>query len=169
MGTSFSQFRGALDTIHLRGHLLRFLVTLAKINRGVYLLIDHFVWAHRMKLITIDNQKWSRRSNRFWLFAIFLGLVRDVYELLKALRMERERLGQYQSYESVSRRAIWSVLQNKPDLCVDIIKNCGDFLIPLSRLDVVYVPTGIVGLLGVISSLAGLAGIYNEHLKLKFS
>ena len=122
-----------------------------------------------MKLISIDIQSWSRFSNRFWFFAIFLGLVRDVYELLKALREERERLSQYQSYESVSNKAVWRVLQNKPDITVDIIKNCADLLIPLSRLDVLYVPSGIVGLLGVISSLAGLAGVYNRQLKLKFS
>lgn len=144
-------------------------MTLVKINRGFYLLIDHMMWASRMNLASINDQYWSRLSNRFWSFALLLGLVRDVYELLKSFRVEKERLGQYQSYESVTKKAVCSVVQNNPAVCVDIVKNCGDLLIPLSRLDLVYVPGGIVGLLGVVSSLAGLVGTYNEHLKLKFS
>ena len=169
LGTSLTQFRTALQTIHLHNLLLRFVITLIKINRGIYLLIDHLIWAHRMKLITIDSKRWSTRSNRFWLFAIFLGLVRDIYELLKAFRVERERLSQYQSYESVSARAAGQVIQNNRAVCVDVVKNCGDFLIPMSRLDIIYLPGGVVGLLGVISSCAGLVAAYNEQLKLKFS
>lgn len=122
-----------------------------------------------MNLVAVNIQWWSKLSNRFWFLAIFLGLVRDIYELLKALRVEKERLGQYQSYESVSKKAVSSVLCNNPAICIDIVKNCGDLLIPLSRLDFVSLPGGLVGLLGVISSLAGLIATYNEHLKLKFS
>lgn len=122
-----------------------------------------------MKLISIQSKYWSRFSNQFWLLAIFLGLVRDIYELLKALRVERERLRQYQTYQPVNTQALRSVVQNNAAVCLDVVKNCGDFFIPLSRLDIIYVPGGIVGLLGVISSLAGLVATYNEHLKLKFS
>ena len=92
-----------------------------------------------------------------------------MYELLKALRVERERLRQYQSYEPITRKAISNVVQNNPAVCIDVVKNCGDFLIPLSRLDIFYVPGGIIGLLGIMSSVAGLVATYNEHLKLKFS
>lgn len=169
LGTSLTQFKAALQTIHLNNPLLRFLITLTKINRGFYLLIDHLIWANRMNLVSIQNKYWSRFSNQFWLLAIFLSLVRDVYELLKALRVERERLRQYQNYQPVTSRAICSVMQNNAALCVDVVKNCGDFLIPLSRLDLIYVPGGVVGLVGVVSSLAGLVATYNEHLKLKFS
>lgn len=169
LGTSVTQFRACLQTIHLQNPLLRLLLTLVKLNRGVYLLIDHFIWAHRMNLITIDSKSWSRLSNRFWFFAILLGLVRDIYELLKAWRVEKERLSQYQSYESVATKAATNVLQNNGAVCIDVVKNCGDLFIPLSRLDVIYLPGGVVGLLGVVSSLAGLVGAYNEHLKLKFS
>lgn len=123
-----------------------------------------------MDLVTIKNQYWSRLSNQCWFLALFLGLFRDLYELLKAWSSAKERMGMYQSYnESVTTKAVWSVLQNNPAICVDIVKNSGDLLIPLSRLDLIYMPGGIVGLLGVISSLAGLVGTYNERLKLKYS
>ena len=163
------QFRTALQTIHLNNPLLRFLVTFMKINQGFYLLIDHMLWAQRMSFVKINNEYWSRLSNRFWLFAIFLGLVRDVYEILKALKEERGRLGQYQSYEPVTKKAVCNVVQNNPAICVDVVKNFGDIFIPLSRLELLHVPGGIVGLFGIISSLAGLLATYNEQLKLKFS
>lgn len=169
LGTGVTQFRSALQTIHLNNPLLRFILTLVKLNRGIYLLIDHLIWAHRMNLIKINSPYWSKLSNRFWFFSVFLGLVRDMYELLKALRVERERLRQYQSYEPITRKAISNVVQNNPAVCIDVVKNCGDFLIPLSRLDIFYVPGGIIGLLGIMSSVAGLVATYNEHLKLKFS
>jgi hypothetical protein len=170
LGTSVTQFRSALDTIHLQNPLLRFLITLTKVNRGVYLLIDHLVWAQRMRLITIDSKYWSWVSNQCWMLALILGLLRDLYEVFMAWSSEKERLGKYLSYdESVTTKAMFSVVQNNPAICVDIIKNGGDLLIPISRLDMVYVPGGIIGLLGVISSLAGLVATYNERLKLKFS
>ena len=122
-----------------------------------------------MNLISIQNKYWSRFSNQFWLLAIFCGLVRDVYELLKALKVERERLRQYQNYQPVTMQALRSVVQNNAAVCLDVVKNCGDVIIPFSRLDLVYVPGGIVGLLGVLSSLVGLVATYNEKLKLKFS
>ncbi len=92
-----------------------------------------------------------------------------MYELLKALRRERERMKQYQNYQSVNKQALGNVLQNNPAVCLDVVKNCGDLLIPLSRLDHIYLPGGIVGLLGVVSSFAGLVATYNKHLKLRFS
>ena len=123
LGTSFTQFRAALDTIHLQNPLLRFLVTLNKLNRGFYLLIDHLIWAHRMRIVTVDSKYWSRLSNQCWLLAIILGLLRDLYELLKAWKSEKERMGMYQSYgESVP-----SAAENNPAVCVDVIKNAGTY------------------------------------------
>ena len=169
MGTSFSQFWTALQTIQLSDPLLRLLITMTKINRGIYLLIDHFMWAHRMKLLTIRDKYWARFANQFWFLSILLGLIRDMYELLKALRMERECLKQYQNYRPVTSQAVTNTLRNNPAVCLDVVKNCGDLMIPLSRLDHIYLPGGVVGLLGVASSLAGLVATYNKQMKLKFS
>lgn len=170
LGTSFTQLRAALDTIHLQNPLLRFLITLTKLNRGFYLLIDHLIWAHRMNLVSVNNKYWTKLSNQCWMLALLLGLLRDLYELLKAWSSEKERLGMYLSYdESVTTKAVCSVVQNNPAICLDVIKNGGDLFIPMSQLNLVYLPDGVVGLLGVISSVAGLAATYNERLKLKYS
>lgn len=168
---SIDSLRSALQTIHLASPVLRVLVTLARICRGLYLLIDHLLWASRMKLVTINDQYWSRLSNRFWLAAIFLSLMRDIYELLVALRHQRNRLNQYGSSSTPTspRAVVGGVLRTHPALVVDTVKNVTDFWIPASRLDLVYLPSGIVGLAGVVSSLAGLLGSHDQRWRLKFS
>ena len=175
LGKSVDNFRAALQTIHLRNPLLRLLVTLTKLNRGLYLMIDHLVWAYRMRLVRINIDSWSKHANRFWLLAIFLALVRDTYEFIRAVHVERKRIQQYSSgpnskETAVSIRSVLhSVVCNNPAVVVDLVKNSADFFIPLSRLDILYIPSGIVGLLGVVSSLAGISADFNEQLKLKFS
>lgn len=125
-----------------------------------------------MKL-NIDT--WNKHANRFWLLAICLGLLRDLYEILRAVHTERKRLQQYSSGPDSKEMSIsmWSVLQNvaynNPSVVVDLVKNSADLFLPVSRLDILYIPSGIVGLLGVVSSLAGIVADFNEQLKLKFS
>ena len=175
LGKSVDNFRAALQTIHLRNPLLRLLVTLTKLNRGLYLIIDHLIWAYRMRLLTINVDTWSKHANRFWLLAIFLGLLRDTYEFLRAVHVERKRLQQYSSGPDSKEVAVsmhsvlHNVVCNNPAVVVDLVKNIADFFIPVSRLDILYIPSGIVGLLGVISSLTGITADFNEQLKLKFS
>lgn len=168
---SIESLRSALRTIHLASPVLRVLITLARICRGLYLLIDHFLWASRMKLISINDRFWSRLSNRFWLASIFLCLLRDLYEVLVAVRHQRNRLSQYGSATTpVSPRSIVTqVVQTNPALLVDAVKNITDIWIPTSRLDLIYLPSGVVGLAGVISSLAGILGSHDQQWRLKFS
>ena len=171
LGMSIDSLRSALQTIHLASPVLRVLVTLMRVCRGLYLLIDHLLWASRMRLVSIDDRFWSRLSNRFWLAAIFLSLMRDLYELLVALRHQKNRLNQYGSSSTpvTPRAVVGGVLQTHPALVVDTVKNVTDFWIPASRLDLVYLPSGIVGLAGVVSSLAGLLGSHDQKWRLRFS
>lgn len=91
------------------------------------------------------------------------------------MRIERKRLQQYSNGPDSKEMSVsmWSVLQNvaynNPSVMVDLVKNSADLFIPVSRLDILYIPSGIVGLLGVVSSLAGIMAEFNEQLKLKFS
>ena len=126
-----------------------------------------------MNLINIDSPYWNKFANRFWLLAIFLGLLRDLYEILSAIQVEANRRKQYSATpttsQSSTRQLLTSVVSSNPAVMLDLVKNSSDLFIPLARLDMFYVPSGIVGLLGVVSSVAGLIATYNEQLKLKFS
>lgn len=171
LGKSIDSFLAALQTIHLTNPVQRLLVTLTKISRGLYLLVDHLIWASRMNLVSIDDNFWARLSNRFWLVALFLSLLRDFYELLVAIRLEKKRLNQYSPSltQNTHRALVGNVLRANPALVIDSVKNMADLWIPVSRLDLIYIPNGIVGLLGVVSSLAGLMGAHDQRWRLKFS
>ncbi len=172
LGKSVDNFRGAFQTIHLGEPMLRTLVTLVKLNRGIYLLYDHVLWAARMNLVVIDNKYWVTYSNRFWLFSIVLCLIRDCYEILKCFRAERQRLESASGGQIVGvsmGQSLHKVFVNNPTVTIDLIKNVSDFFIPAARLDLVGVPEGVIGLMGVVSSIAGLVVACNDNLKLKFS
>ena len=171
LGTSVDNFRAALLTIHLANPLLRFLLTMVRINRGLFLLIDHLIWAAQMKLVTVDTRFWSRLSNQFWAVSILLSLLRDLYELIVAIQLERNRLIQHSALSpSVSpHELVGNVARNNRALVLDTVKNLTDIWLPTSRLDLVHCPSGVVGIMGVISSAAGLMATYDQCWKLKFS
>ena len=95
--------------------------------------------------------------------------MRDLYELLVAIRQEKNRLNQFSSRPTTPRVLVSGVVRGNPALVIDIVKNVMDVWIPASYLDLLYLPSGIVGLMGVVSSLAGLIGSHDQRLRLKFS
>lgn len=121
--------------------------------------------------MVVKSDFWVKYSNRFWLFATLLALIRDVYEIVKQLRLERKRLKQYSGPDgNVSTRAtVANTFANNPAATLDLAKNCTDLFIPAARLNLINVPGGLVGLMGVVSSILGLIATYNNNLKLKFS
>lgn len=171
IGKSIDSLRTAMQTIHLTNPMLRFLVTLTQISRGLYLLIDHLIWASKMQLVSINDRFWGRLSNRFWLVAITLSLLRDLYELLVAIRLEKNRVSQYtpSSGRSTPGALISAALCSNPALALDVVKNVMDMWIPASYLDLITLPSGIVGMVGVVSTLAGLIGSHDQRWRLKFS
>lgn len=170
IGKSFHHFQVALKTIHLANPVQQFLVTVARINRGLYLLMDHVVWVGKVKLLDVDTGKWNRAAARFWLLAVIFGLCRDLYELWKALRVEQSRLQHDTTGGSQTLgTALERTMHNNPAVVVDTVKNATDIFLPLQSLEVFNLPSGVIGLLGVVSSLCGLASIWEDALKLKYS
>ena len=163
--------RLALQTIHLANPVHRLLITLSKINQGLYLLLDHVVWAAKMKLLQVDIATWNKAASRFWALAVLFGLLRDIYDFLMALRVERSRVTQDQ--ERGGRKPMSAVVcrtvANHPSIMVDLVKNATDIFIPLSNLQLVRLSPGAVGVMGMISSLCGLLTLWSEPLKLRYS
>lgn len=158
-------------TIHLKDSSQRVLITLGKICRFFFLSFDHLVWAGRLDLFGIDAGRWSKHSARFWLMAIFLGLARDGYDFMQAIRIELSRL----KHDSTGARknvntAIYRAAYNNPALVLDAVKNSSDLFLPLSMLDLGKgISPGWVGLMGVVSSACSLVALWNEALKLRYS
>ena len=162
--------RVALHTLHLVNPVHRLLITLSKINRGLYLLFDHIVWAAKLKLITADAARWNKTASRFWVVAVVFGLLRDIYDLLAAFKTELAQTtqGRRNRGRPIS-SAVSRTLVNHPALALDLLKNSTDIFIPLSNLQVVNMSSGAVGLMGVVSSICGLIALWNDSLKLQHS
>ena len=129
------------------------------------------VWAGRLKLFGIDPVRWNKHSTRFWLLSIILSLLRDCYDLFRAVRVEQSRL----KHDGTGAKknlttAFYRTVQNNPAVVLDTVKNSADIVLPLAQLDMGRgISSGWVGLMGVVSSICTLAAIWNESLKLRYS
>lgn len=165
--------------------MLRFCVTLGHLNRAMYLACDNVLWAGKSGLVpSVDQEKWSHRAFRYYLFALVVNLSRDTYEL--RILMEREaggrrakggdsglqlradnRLQQLGLRLQLQLRLLLRVLRNNPPLLLDLVRNVCDLFIPLDKLGLCRTSPGFVGLCGLTSSVLSILTILHPWLKLK--
>ncbi|KAJ8000214.1 hypothetical protein DPEC_G00202520 [Dallia pectoralis] len=89
LGNSAEAVEAAKRAVHLSDCVLRLCLTVAHLNRAMYFACDNVLWAGKAGLLPeLDQDKWSQRSFRYYLFALILNLTRDAYEI--RLLMERE-------------------------------------------------------------------------------
>ncbi|KAI4899353.1 hypothetical protein NFI96_030483 [Prochilodus magdalenae] len=89
LGNSAEALEAAKRAVHLSDCVLRLCITVAHLNRAMYFACDNVLWAGKTGLLPqLDQNKWSQRSFRYYLFALILNLTRDAYEI--RLLMERE-------------------------------------------------------------------------------
>ncbi|XP_061598023.1 peroxisomal membrane protein 11B [Cololabis saira] len=183
LGNSVETLEAAKRAIHLSDGVLRLCVTISHLNRAMYFVCDNLVWAGKTGLISkLDQQKWSQRSFRYYLFALILNLTRDAYELglllesedrLKSPPSPAQRLpSPSSSAPSVTwlRRRLHQagvVLYSNPPLLLDLLKNGCDVFIPLDRLGIYQTGSGFVGACGLVSSVLSILSVVHPWLKLK--
>ncbi|XP_076322836.1 peroxisomal membrane protein 11B-like isoform X1 [Tachypleus tridentatus] len=174
-GRSLDAFYSALSTINIPDQMLRITITFSRINLALYLLADHVLWLGQAGIANVNKDKWSKLSNRFWLYSLVMNLVRDMYEILTLLQIQGSQTCAL-SVSSVSpyARSSWGILiQTLLDwmvyhrsVTVELIKNGCDIWIPLTNLKIVKFSPAAVGLLGVLSSVAGILQLINVSYKL---
>ncbi|XP_061872138.1 peroxisomal membrane protein 11B [Colius striatus] len=187
LGSSAEALEAAQRAIHLSDTVLRFCVTLSHLNRAMYFACDNVLWAGKAGLVpSIDQEKWSQRSFRYYLFALVVNLSRDCYELRLLLEREasgkraqggsngpqprprpRPRLQQLALRLQLQLRLLLHVLRNNPPLLLDLLKNTCDLFIPLDKLGLYRTSPGFVGLCGLASSVLSILTILHPWLKLK--
>ncbi|XP_053134832.1 peroxisomal membrane protein 11B isoform X2 [Hemicordylus capensis] len=169
--------------------VLRFCITVSHLNRAMYFACDNILWAGKSGLVPrVDQEKWSQRSFRYYLFALIMNLSRDAYEI--RLLTEREANGKCQKGGGGARddarppaedgrlqqlalrlrrqlRLLACVLRSNPPLLLDLVKNACDLFIPLDRLGLYKTSAGFVGLCGLTSSVLSILAFVHPWLKLK--
>nr|CAH7722395.1 unnamed protein product [Callosobruchus chinensis] len=162
---------GTLPLFHEEESVLRYTIILSKIANSLFLLADHLLLLGRADFYPTDTQKWSRLSNKYWLYSITMNLIRDFYEISQTLRSEKKiimpgnGLRNFDDFKKVLLKS-FIVLNSRRDILIDTLKNCCDFFIPYSALGHANLSPGSVGLLGTISSLMGLLVLINPRNKL---
>ncbi|XP_044263448.1 peroxisomal membrane protein 11B [Tribolium madens] len=150
---------------------VRHTVILSRIANSLFLLADHLLWLGRADLCNIDTQKWSRISNKYWLYSITMNLVRDFYEISSIIRAQKQTIvpqcgvQNFNDLCAIFLRTV-TVLQSNRGVIIDTVKNACDFFIPLTALGHTKLSPGAVGCLGVVSSLAGILVLLDPKIKL---
>ncbi|XP_053906903.1 peroxisomal membrane protein 11B [Cuculus canorus] len=185
LGSSAEALEAAKRSIHLSDTVLRFCVTLSHLNRAMYYACDNVLWTGKTGLFpNLDQEKWSHRSFRYYLFALIVNLSRDAYEI--RILMEREAAGKRAKGSEngcqlradnglqqlglrlqIQLRILIRVLRNNPPLLLDVVKNACDLFIPLDKLGLYKTNPGFVGLCGLTSSILSILTILHPWLKLK--
>ncbi|KAF4525493.1 hypothetical protein B566_EDAN002353 [Ephemera danica] len=174
LGRFLDVLYGALSTMKHCDATIRITLTLAKISHAVFLLTDHLLWLGRAGLARVDNKKWSRISNKYWLYAITMNLLRDAYEICRIVnadpRLQAMIRGGQLSYASTFQSAFYIALiecmKDHKDIVIDTVKNACDMFIPMTALGYTKLSPGLVGILGVVSSVAGILSMLNPLFKL---
>ncbi|XP_028912170.1 peroxisomal membrane protein 11B isoform X2 [Ornithorhynchus anatinus] len=178
LGNSVDALESAKRAVHLSDVVLRFLITVGHLNRAMYFACDNVLWAGRAGLAPrLDHDKWTRRSFRYYLFALIMSLSRDAYEI--RLLMEQEASGRRAkggeggagrgplAALGLQLRLAGRVLRAHPPLLLDLVRNGCDLAIPLDRLGLLRSGPGVVGCCGLLSSVLSILALLHPWLKLK--
>lgn len=163
MGKYLDMLQGAARSLAVRDTALRLMILSARLSRMFYFLVDQIVWAARIGIYKSDAKAWSKFQAKIWSLALIFCVARNFYDIYNIFIMADKK-----SEDSGIQKACWyKRLQSRPEVLLDTVKNCADFLIPLNVMGAVEVNNGFIGILGVISSLAGLSTVWQPALKLK--
>ena len=133
------------------------MVLSAKLSRVLYFLVDQIVWATRLGLYKSDPKAWSKFQAKIWSVALVFCVARNLYDLYKLLLVADTKKFE----DAGDPRKLWyQKLKSRPEVLLDTVKNCADFLIPLNIFGAIEINNGYIGVLGVISSLAGASVIW---------
>ncbi|XP_072750526.1 peroxisomal membrane protein 11B [Anoplolepis gracilipes] len=157
LGRCLDSLYSALKMMKYPDPTVKITLIMGKIANALYLLADHFIWVGRVGILKIDLEKWNRVANKYWLITIIMSLIRDIYEIVKILKHEKNLFKQYQ---------ILPCLKDHREVAMDTVKNGCDLFIPLTALGIAKCTPGTIGLLGIISSFIGLCTIINPLYKL---
>ncbi|XP_052008651.1 peroxisomal membrane protein 11A [Xyrauchen texanus] len=185
LGNTVNSIHAAKSTLCISDPVLRFCLTVANLNRGLYFICDNILWARSIGLIReIDKESWSLNASRFYFLSLVMNLTRDAY-VIAQLMVQRSQDRHYQ--QKVSQHLsespdvacvivpqldaflflLFESLKSHPSVALDTLKNVCDLFIPLDRLGVYQTNAGVVGFCGLISSVLGILSVLRPNLKIK--
>ncbi|KAG7457912.1 hypothetical protein MATL_G00232290 [Megalops atlanticus] len=193
LGNSAEALEAAKRAVHLSDCVLRLCITVAHLNRAMYFACDNVLWAGKTGLLPkLDQNKWSQRSFRYYLFALILNLTRDAYEV--KLLMDRESRsigagakgawaspstpppengellqssGPHASSSAISAGALYARLHRELHLVAAVLRNNPPLLLDLVKnLCDLFIPLDRLGLYQTGPGFVGACGLTSSILSL---
>lgn len=170
-GRCFDTLYATLPLFQHHDPTVRSVLILSRISQALFLLTDHLLWLGRADVCIVNTDRWSRLSNKYWLYSITLNLVRDFLEISKIFKSQkysilpRNGCKNFNDIFEITLR-IFNVLHHNRAIMIDTVKNGCDFFIPLTALGHIKLSPGTVGWLGVVSSIAGLLVLVEPSTKM---
>lgn len=170
-GTCIEALYASAKSMHHRDPIIRLTAAFSHIANSMFLFCDHLLVLHTSKLMRVDEDRWSRVSNKCWLYSIILQLVGDIYQLDKLLELYQLRRTNQEcpilSLQGVieAYNPFFSYLiQHHKSLIINLLRNLLNLSLPLVALG--YMKNRcIISLCGVVSSyLALLPLLHNKAL-----
>ena len=113
------------------------------------------------------HKKWDYVAARFYLSAIMLSVLRDLYALYTTYLRKIRNQKQDGSQTTPTAALLVECLRDSPEASLDLIRNISDFPIPGSKLGYFPNHNGLVGLFGLVSSVIGAYQVAYPYMKLR--
>nr|XP_054751985.1 peroxisomal membrane protein 11A-like [Lytechinus pictus]XP_054751986.1 peroxisomal membrane protein 11A-like [Lytechinus pictus] len=149
----------ALDSLASSDNTEASLQLIGYLGKSLWLLTDHVVWLHKVKVYEVNIKRWADNSARAWLIGLLALTLRDLYKLQKlSLSLkELKRAG-----EPVPRQRLESDITKAR---LQFVLDFSDVFIPLAALG--YVNKGVGSAGGVIASVIGLYLVWQKNVPCK--
>lgn len=153
----------AVGSLSIPDALVRTTTSFSYINTCLYYLTDHVVWFGRTGIGEVDNSRWTKHGNKFWLISVVMNLTRLLYQFRALLTIEPTSLPRHLDMGVTSSHAIYHLLvritlRNRT-LILDLVKNLCDFFMIMAFLGSMPQSGKVIGVLGVLSSLITILSV----------
>lgn len=151
----------AVKNLSINDPVLKTLVAVQRVALAGFLFNDHLIWLRSKGVVGdwVDPAVFGKSSNRWWLAAILAALVKDCYELKRALKAKRGK-------NPIDIQTVVVELSQRKEILNDLVKNLFDSLIALNGLGFISLSPTKVAFAGIISSVAGTLPLVNHTFKL---
>ncbi|XP_065667229.1 peroxisomal membrane protein 11B isoform X2 [Hydra vulgaris] len=166
LGKTIDMIHCALMALNEPDPILRTLSVSSRASRGVFFFCDMIVWAFKAGVLEGDLKKWAMRSYKYWSCAVFICLLRDLYELIKFMEAYKKSKLKVKNNE---KELLKDMIKYNPHVMLDITRNICDLGVALKFWEKTNINDGVVGAFGMISSILGILEIIYPHYKLKLS
>ncbi|KAJ3107988.1 Peroxisomal membrane protein PMP27 [Phlyctochytrium planicorne] len=161
-GRQIEFYRTIIKSLGVKDKVVRYTTIGKNVFLALWLALDTLQWLHGAGVFKFETIKdISRRSFKFWLYALIFSFVGDLHKLrINSMRMGIERkaikyAAAKREKDESAEKTIKILKAERSKIILATIQDGFDLLIPSSGLEYIKVESGLIGLAGAITSVIG--------------